>query len=564
MKTILKLFLVFCLTAAATPAQVTADADRYQVNADVRIPTRDGTPIAAIVVLDREAQGPQPTALFYTVYVTERDELIAQYAARKGYASVIAYTRGVRTGVTDVVPYEHDAEDASDVIDWISRQPWSDGRVGMYGGSYAGFAQWAAARLRPPALKTIVPGVAAAPGIGEPMERNVFMSVLAYNWPMANIERYVLPRDIFERWFASGKPYSAMDELAGRANPSFQRWIRHPSFDAYWRSITTHGDQFKIIDIPVLTTTGYYDDAQAGALYYFREHLRQNPAAAHYLVIGPYDHFGGQINARPELMGYAIDPVAVQSMGDLAFAWFDYILKGREKPALVQDRVNFEVMGANRWRHAGSLAAMHNRKLRLFLGMAETGGQLALTPVQPDPDRFHPQTVDFADRDHTINYYMTVIPSKELQSGNGLVFTSAPLEREAELNGAWSGELHVAINKRDMDILLALYAWLPDRTYFFLNRYLGRASFAANPSRRRLLVPGEKTTVAIADTRVTSRLLPAGSRLVIQLSINKNPYEQINYGTGGDVSAESIVDAAEPLSIKWYADSFIEFPLWEE
>src|SRR5690606_36661617 len=78
--------------------------------------------------------------------------------------------------------YEHDGNDARAVIDWIVRQPWSDGRVGMYGGSYNGFTQWAAAKKLPEALKTIVPYAANNPGNGLPMENNVFVFA-NYAWP---------------------------------------------------------------------------------------------------------------------------------------------------------------------------------------------------------------------------------------------------------------------------------------------------------------------------------------------------------------------------------------------
>lgn len=72
------------------------------------------------------------------------------------------------------MPYEYETKDVNAVIDWIIQQSWSNGRVGMYGGSYSGFAQWAAAKYLHPALKTIVPYVAAIPGLGLPMENNVF------------------------------------------------------------------------------------------------------------------------------------------------------------------------------------------------------------------------------------------------------------------------------------------------------------------------------------------------------------------------------------------------------
>jgi len=82
-----------------------------------------------------------------------------------GYAGVEGFTRGKACSPDKPIPYEHDGADAAAVIDWISRQPWSDGRVGMYGGSYEGFTQWAAAKHRPKALKAMMPSVTAAPGI---------------------------------------------------------------------------------------------------------------------------------------------------------------------------------------------------------------------------------------------------------------------------------------------------------------------------------------------------------------------------------------------------------------
>src|SRR3546814_10055621 len=68
----------------------------------------------------------------------------ARASAAHGYVGVVAYTRG-KFARTDraVVPFHYDGVDADAVIRWIARQPWSDGRVGMYGSDYAGFAAWA-------------------------------------------------------------------------------------------------------------------------------------------------------------------------------------------------------------------------------------------------------------------------------------------------------------------------------------------------------------------------------------------------------------------------------------
>jgi uncharacterized protein len=558
-------FLIAC--ARSVPAQ-NETPEQFIVEDDVLIETRDGIPIAAIVVRDAESER-QPTVLLYSIYRTDNDVAIARYAARWGFASVIAYTRGVKTGAASIVPYEHDAQDAYDVIEWISQQPWSDGQVGMYGGSYSGFVQWAVARLAPPALKTIVPQVSAAPGIGEPIENGVFVTQLAYLWPLNNVYYRQAPDTFYDDLYRSGVAYRDLGRISGLENPAFDRWIEHPGFDGFWRSIVTDGDEFENIDIPVLTTTGYYDDAQLGALYYFREHYRHNPNAEHYLVIGPYDHFGGQVRPARELRGYEIDPAANYLMGDLALEWLDYILKGRDKPALIVDTVNYEVMGADRWRHAPSLEAMSNSRLRLYLSSsaANDGANdkaLVLTPLKPGADAYQRQVVNFADRDTQTNVFTPLIVTDRLFADNALVFVSEPLEKSVELAGNVSGELVITINKRDVDPSFALYEQLPNGEYFFLNRYLGRASYANDRSNRALLRAGEKAVVPFSQTKLTSRKLSEGSRLVLVLGVNKHPFEQINYGTGKDVSDESISDAGTSLEILWHSESFIDIPLWRE
>jgi len=553
-------FLVCCVSPTHAQEQ-SIDAERFLVDDDMIIETRDGTPISAIVVTDNDATTVQPTALFFTIYTNSQDVEIAKYAARKGYASVVAYARGVKTDAADIVPYEHDAEDVYDVVEWIAGQAWSNGSVGMYGGSYAGFVQWAVARLHPPALKTIVPQVAAAPGIGEPMENGVFITQLAYNWPLVNVLDGQLPDDFYSSWYESGAPYRDLDRFSGYRNPIFRRWLEHPTFDEFWRGITTDASEFESIDIPVLTTTGYYDDAQPSALYYFREHHRYNDHAQHYLVIGPYDHFGGQINASAQLRGYAIDPVARTSMGDLAFEWFDYALKGMARPALVADIVNYQVMGTNEWHHAPSLQRMSNETLRLYLGTEKRGDFNLLTTEPSDAARAHVQIVDFADRQTQNNDFTPLIIRDELPASNGIVFASEVFDEPIELSGSLAGLLKVTTNKKDFDVSVALYERLPDGRYFFLNRHLARASLARDRSNAELMSPGETYTIPLRDTRVTSKALDAGSRIVVVVNVNKNAFEEINYGTGEAVSEESTEDAGTPLEVLWHADSYIELPI---
>jgi predicted acyl esterase len=172
--------------------------------------------------------------------------------------------------------------------------------------------------------------------------------------------------------------------------------------------------------------------------------------------------------------------------------------------------------------------------------------------------------VNFVDRDSQNNVFTPLIINDEPPADNALIFVSDPLEEQLEVSGNVSGEFVITINKRDVDITFALYEQLADGRYFFLNRYLGRASYAGDRSNRTLLSPGERTVIPFSQTKLISRELSEGSRLVLVLSVNKHPFEQINYGTGKDVSGESIADAGLPLEILWHADSFMDVSVWQE
>src|SRR5215212_9427194 len=102
-------------------------------------------------------------------------------------------------------------------------------------------------------------------------------------------------------------------------------------------------------------------------MYYFREHHKYNPEAEHYMLIGPYGHFGSQGFPDTVYSDYKIDPVANISIHDIIFQWFDYVLKSKPKPAMLKDKVNFEVMGNNEWKHVHSLQQMASDTLKFYL-----------------------------------------------------------------------------------------------------------------------------------------------------------------------------------------------------
>jgi uncharacterized protein len=568
-------------TFALSDTVLQADsADRYIIKDDVLIKTPDGAMLSAIVVRPARTREPLPTALNFYIQTSlpfARDKAIL--AAAHGYVGVVADARGKRLSPNPPEYTQHEPQDAYAVIDWVSRQPWSNGKVGMYGGSYSGLAQWAAVKNVHPALKTIVPYCANNAGYGLPMFNNVFITA-NYAYAFYAVSNKTLDDGVYadsnrwdrmlSNWYSGGRPFRELDQVDGRPNPDLQRWLKHPAYDAYWQSLAPYKGEYARIKIPVLSIDGYYDDGQTSALRHRAQHLEYNPTAEHYLVIGPYDHFGTQAARKPmELRGYLVDPVAQFDTVELTYQWFDYVLRGASKPAMLRDKVNYQVMGANVWKHAPTIEKMGNEVLTLYLTEAQQ--------PEPKPDAFHvmsarkpaaagslEQVVDFADRKtvNNVRYYPAPIVGRNLDGATGLRYLSAPFETVVEVNGIPDGVLHATLNKKDLDYGLTLYEVMPDGRLFHLGYTLGRASYAKDETRRQLLEPGKAESIPFRGMPLISRQLSKGSRLLVVLDVNKNSLAQINYGTGKDVSDESIADAKEPLRVQWHNDSYIRVPIW--
>jgi putative CocE/NonD family hydrolase len=545
----------------------------YEIK-DVLIKTRDGALISGMVARKKGDTTPRPVILQYTIYVrdTGRDIETIKRSVDNGYVGMIGYARGKRFSPDEINPYEHDANDVYDVIAWSVEQEWSDGRVGMYGGSYNGFTQWAATKQMHPALKTIVPYVASRPGMGLPMENNVFINP-NYEWAFYVGNNKYLDEDVGndrqrfrkmqDTWWQTGAAYANLDSIDGAPNKWFQRWISHPSYDDYWQDMAPYERDFAQIDIPILSVDGYYNDSQSSGLNYLREHYKYRPNAEHYLIIGPYSHFGAQRNGQEVINGYTVDADALIDTVDITYQWFDYIFNGAARPAIVKDKISYQVMGANEWRGAASIEDMSDNQLKLYFSNEQSEEFFTLSSEKPKPSAEFVQTVDFTDRGTTANsdYYPDPIIRDEINTNSGFSFVSDPIENPVLVNGSFSGELKVTINKRDFDFGVTLYEVLPDGRYFHLSYIVARASYAKDITQRQLLEPGVATTIAFTNTRLVSRQLQKGSRLLVQIDVNKNSFSELNYGTGKLVSTETIQDSGDPLVVQWSEESFVVIPI---
>jgi hypothetical protein len=554
------------------------DARRYIVQKDVKVSMPDGAVICALIVRPRGSVK-LPALLQFTIY-NDPGALLreARRAAANDYAGVMGLTRGKGCSPGESVPYEHDGADAAVLVGWIAAQPWNDGSVGMYGGSYSGFTPWAAAKHQPKALKSIMVGAPVAPGIDVPMEGNVFWNFI-YPWPFYTTSNKKLNSETYNDrvrwakldhdWYAAGRPYRDLDKIDGTPNPIFHRWISHPAYDGYWQNMIPYREEFARVAIPVLQTAGYYYGGPGAAVYYLTQHMRYRANAEHYLIIGPYDHFMAQRGTATaqgdvdSISGYRLDPAAKIDLTELRYRWFDYTLKGGTKPAILAGKINYEVTGANVWKHAASIAAMAPGQARYFLsaeaaGPAEHGYRLGTAAT----DAAISLTVDLADRrDADTAAAGGDVQDKALDSANGLVFISAPLANPAEVSGLFSGHLEFVVNKSDFDLQISLYELNAEGDYLQLAPYWSRASYAQDPAHRHLLAAGKRQSLDFRSVRLMSRQLQAGSRLVAVLSIVKESGREINYGTGKDVVDESIADAKTPLQISWLGTSYLDLPM---
>jgi putative CocE/NonD family hydrolase len=558
------------------------DSGAYTVQRNISIATPDGAHVCAMVARPRVAPSRLPALLRFTIYADSTTDLReARMTVSHQYVSVTAYVRGKMCSPDKPWPYVHDGDDATTIIEWIARQPWSDGRVGMYSGSYEGFTQWAAAKRMPKALKTIMTGAAAAPGVDVPMEGNVVWNFL-YPWPFYTIDNKTLDTTTYNdqarwnrlnrTWYTSGRAYRDMAALDGTPNPVWDEWIAHPSYDAYWQRMIPFEREFARIDIPVLQTVGYFYGGPGAALYYFTQHYKYRPNADHYLLIGPYDHFQAQrgvVNRRrgdttKVITGYTTDSAAwIDIVNDLRFQWFDYVLKHGPKPALLTDKLNYEVMGLNVWKHAPSVAAMSKATRRFYLSNARTGNAYRLSEIRPPArDSAVTLTVNLADRsDVDANTPGGAVLDTAVNLSNGLEFISNPLSASVELSGLFSGQLEFIANTKDFDFAVSLFELRADGRYLQIPPFQTRASFAHDATHRQLLTPGKRERLAFRSNRLASVRLARGSRLVVVLQIIKNPGQEINYGTGKPVADETVADAGDPLIIRWFPGSLIEIPV---
>jgi putative CocE/NonD family hydrolase len=573
LRALLPLAMLLCLfgnvCGASAPAQVARviDASDVEVLWDRRVPMRDGRALAATIYRPRGA-GPLPVIFIATPYIADMFHDRAMYFARRDYVFALVDVRGRGNSDGEFEPFLHDANDGYDTVEWLAAQPWSNGKVAMWGGSYSGFSQWATAKTRPPHLATIVPAAAAHPGVDFPYLQNR-MSTYPARWLIFTAGRTLngnlfASDTVFEgvarQIYRQHLPFASLQQLLGTPSKTFQRWLQHPEVDEFWDSLTPSRQEYASIDLPVLTITGYYDGDQLGALAYYRNHLAAAQAEArerHYLIIGPWDHAGTRAPRR-ELGGLSFGPGSMLDLDRVHQQWYDWTLKGGPKPDFLKARVAYYLPGNgnDEWRYADSLDAVSNATRTLHLSSVDgrandVFGAGSLSEQMPrrasKPDRWVYDPLDtrpglVAPVEQSLSGYLSQADAMNL-GGAGVVYHTAPFTEATKIAGQPRLRLYLSMDVPDTDLEANLYEIQGDGKSIQLTGATLRARYRQSLRQATPVPPGKVLQYDFDQFSYFAREVAVGSRLRLVVRSPNSIHTQKNYNSGGSVAYETARDA---------------------
>ncbi|MFN5906245.1 MAG: CocE/NonD family hydrolase, partial [Planctomyces sp.] len=320
----------------------------------LKVAMRDGVRLATDVY--RDDKMPQaPVVLIRTPYDRTRQKEAAERWVKAGYIFVAQDCRGTRESEGVLAPYNNEGQDGFDTIEWVMRQSWCSGRVGMVGGSYVGAVQWQAAVEHPPGLVVIAPQATWSS-----FYRNLYLGgavrlALIAGWLAGNTPKPdgVTAADMDQALMKL--PLSDVDEAIGWPMPWLDAWLTHPQPGGFWTRVDLT-QQLPQLRLPVLHVVGYYDFFSRESVDNF---VLMQTQAAHpetrqqqQLILGPWDH--GTIG-RSQVAEVDFGAAAALDVAAIQQDWFDRFLKldpaTKDKPF---SPVRYFSMGDNRWIDAQS------------------------------------------------------------------------------------------------------------------------------------------------------------------------------------------------------------------
>lgn len=553
------------MTTASLLVDESYDPARVKARWGIEMRVRDGTCLRGILYDPAGRTGPCPVILTVTPYVSQRYHDVGQFFAAAGYVFLAMDARGRGNSEGSFRPPHGEAEDCHDILEWLALQPFCNGDVAMWGGSYSGYLQWAAAKTRPPHLRTIVPMASPFRGFDSPAPDNIFMPY-RIQW-LALIAGRTSQESIFAdqkfwdqqylRFFKSGRPFNEIDDFLGFPSAIFKEWMRHPYRDAYWENYNLSDDDYNGITIPTLTVTGCYDANQRGALEHYRLHLgggHPSEARPHYLVIGPWNHAGIR-RPKEEFGGIKTGQQSLLNLLELNRQWYDWQLRGSDRPEFLRDYVAYYVLGADEWHYADRLDRVTETYLELGLQgnshISPQGGRISGILARGGASEAASSSYVHDPRDTSLGELETTVGPENwtdqtmvlAADRQSLIFQGEAFEDETLLVGFFKLTAWVSIDQPDTDFRCAIYLVFPDGSSVMLASQSLRARYRQSLSSPSLIPSDDALQYDFDRFNFVSRLAPQGSYLRLVFGPLNSIYSEKNYNAGGEVAAESVADA---------------------
>ena len=545
--------------------------DRVRFLIDRRVPMRDGVDLSVDITLPA-GEGPFPVVFTRTPYESNSLRTLGRglWWAQNGYAFVSGDCRGRYESEGEFYPYHPDGPDGHDTLEWIARQPWSNGKIGTAGGSYGGLFQWQLAPLGSPHLTAMAPHV-----IGDDFFSDIYNIGGAFQIGLALGASVIYGTnlavldvgEIYDNGGVLGHlPLIDMDvEAIGKEIPWWRDALEHSTYDDYWKQIDQSLHHSKI-DAPAFMRCGWFDAYPDGTFRLWKgmtengktERARNNQK----VLMGPWTHG---------------EPTGTK-LGDIDFGahsyieiieeekrWFDYWLKGIENGVTDEPPIKIFVMGKNEWRFEDDWPLARAQLTPYYLhsgGRANTlsgdGTLSPQAPVEEQPDNY---VYDPENPVQSIGgnlstggwswtqgseYAIVVGPVDQRvleRRDDVLVYTSDVLERDVEVTGNLEVVLYAASSALDTDFTARLVDVYPNSQSMVITEGIIRARYRDGFEKTELLKPGEVYRYRI-QLYPTSNVFLKGHQIRVDISSSNFPRFSRNLNTGEDVATGTRMQVA--------------------
>lgn len=570
---------------AAALAYVRAHAEREN---DVMMPMRDGVRLSADILFPKgRPRQDLPAVLIRKPYLTdamiswpEHTQYLASFLAN-GYAVVFQSERGRYFSEGTYSVLVGSGNDGYDSVEWLAKQPWSNGKVGLFGCSSSAEEQWKLVGTHPPALAAAVPRSSGC-GIGKVGPYNEMgnfyrggaVQMWWFDWfyyyafkyrpifpanlsreqmvrllPFWDLEPEHMPQIDFNEaiWTL---PINRIMEKIGAAPSDMDDWVNRLPNDPRWKEVELGGEGDRS-SVPILMINSWYDLSIGPnvAMYEYQAKNAANQTARDnmFMIIAPTTHCNqGQMETEHTIVGQRDMGDARLDYVELIQKWFDRFLKGAGNDVTSQPRVRVYRMGANEWRTYDAWPPPAARYVSYYLasdGKANTAyGDGKLSTEQPAAEGTDAFNYDPLRPVPSVGGNICCFPpirggafdqSQTEMRSDVLVYSTPPLAEKVEVIGPVSVTLYLSSDRKDTDLTVKLLDVDPGGRAYNLDESIQRVRWREGWEKPQFMESGGVYKVDVGPLVTGNAFLP-GHRIRIEISSSNFPRFERNLNTGGN------------------------------